>query len=157
MFSELCRTDHHNNHHPGRQEKNREQHFYLSGSRGPGGNRAFSWKLVLGSPELEGLFQRTKDKEVTVINCLHPILVIFRDQIMMGFSSGSLQFSICSNENPKESVTLPHLKWGCKARRSQIHVWLRRNQLCEMVIMFSPSSAVITVIWPCCQNCSSDN
>lgn len=40
MFSELCRTDHHNNHHPGRQQKSREKnHFYLPENKGPGGGR----------------------------------------------------------------------------------------------------------------------
>lgn len=28
-FSELCRTDHHNNHHPGRQQRNQEKHQFL--------------------------------------------------------------------------------------------------------------------------------
>lgn len=61
------------------------------------------------SPELEGLSHGTEAEEVNVINSLHPILVISGDQIMMRFS-GSLQFSICSNESPRENVPLSHLK-----------------------------------------------
>lgn len=65
---------------------------------------------MLVSPQLEGLSQGTEAKEVNVIKSLHPILVILGDQIMMGFSSGSLQFSICSNESPRENGPLPHSK-----------------------------------------------
>lgn len=87
-FSELCRTDHHNNHHPGRQQKNREKHhFYCPESRGPGEMGLFT-KACFGVSWVGGSVPRDAGWKVSVVTSLHLALVIWKNHVP--FSLGSL-------------------------------------------------------------------
>lgn len=113
-FSELCRTDHRNNHHPGRQQRTRETSASVCLGTEVGGG--FSSKLVFLSLGLEGLCQEPVPEDISMVKSLDPVCLTSGNWQAQGLPLVATQLS----PKLKHTSVFLHLGWGGATGRSQL-------------------------------------
>lgn len=131
-FSELCRTDHRNNHHPGRQQRTRETSaFVCLGTEAGGG---FSSKLVSLSLGLKALCQEPVPEDICMAD--------FRELTSTGASPGG--HTVVSKAQTHFCLPSPGMG-RCHWKVSAVELE-RRRELCKARIIF-PLAPLCPLWW----------